>query len=268
MKINAVTACWSSLSYQQAVQKIAEGTVEPILGQLSFDHVQLCPQHPDFISYELLDFLQEKYPSIQFRLHSDIRLINKRGITMDLVDFTPENLWYFKTIAEFSNYIKAPAYSLHAGVRKIILEQLFEKYYQLQDLFDCPIAIEGHYPFGNDKYLINSWSEYEAMFNAGINYALDLSHLNIVAHREGWQFDLTKEMLASSQCKEIHISFNEGKMDNHLIATNEQQELWNLFKSMIEQSSPSADIFSEGNQVLHLRKQKSNEPLQEITYMN
>ncbi len=57
-------------------------------------------------------------------------------------------------------------------------------------------------------------------------------------------------------------------MDNHLIATNEQQELWNLFKSMIEQSSPSADIFSEGNQVLHLRKQKSNDPLQEITYMN
>ncbi len=268
MKINAVTACWSSLSYQQAVQKIAEGTVEPILGQLSFDHVQLCPQHPDFISYELLDFLQEKYPSIQFRLHSDIRLINKRGITMDLVDFTPENLWYFKTIAEFSNYIKAPAYSLHAGVRKITLEQLFEKYYQLQDLFDCPIAIEGHYPFGNDKYLINSWSEYESMFRSGINFALDLSHLNIVAHREGWQFDLTKEMLASSQCKEIHISFNEGKMDNHLIATNEQQELWNLFKSMIEQSSPSADIFSEGNQVLHLRKQKSNEPLQEITYMN
>ena len=60
MKINAVTACWSSLPYQQAVQKIAEGTIEPILGQLSYDHVQLCPQHPDYISFELLDILQEK----------------------------------------------------------------------------------------------------------------------------------------------------------------------------------------------------------------
>ena len=62
-------------------------------------------------------------------------------------------------------------------------------------------------------------------------------------------------MLASPQCKEIHISFNEGHLDNHMIATEDQTPLWTMWKTMIEESHTTADIFSEGNQVLHLRKQ-------------
>lgn len=256
MKINAVSACWSSLPYDMAIQNIFDGTIEPILGQLSSEHVQLCPQHPDFISNELLSRLQENFPNIQFRLHSDVRLVNKRGVTIDLVDFNSETKWYFETLANFSKSLNAPLYSLHAGNRNSEkLEDLFNKAHRLQEIFDCPIAVEGHYPFSNNKYFINSWNEYESLFNSGLNYALDLSHLNIVARREGWQYDLTKEMLTSPKCKEIHISFNEGHLDNHMIATEDQTPLWTIWKNIIEQSQTTADIFSEGNQVLHLRKQ-------------
>lgn len=260
MKINAVSACWSSLPYTKAIQNIADGTIEPILGQLLSEHVQLCPQHPDYLSASLIDSLQEKFPEIQFRLHSDVRLINKRGVTMDLIDFNNDTKWYFETLAQFSQRMHAPLYSLHAGTRNnSTIQELFDKALRLQDLFDCPVAIEGHYPFSNNKFLINSWNEYEALFRSGLNYALDLSHLNIVAHREGWEHSLTKEMLASPQCKEIHISFNEGHMDNHMIATTDQTPLWTMWKTMIEESKSTADIFSEGNQVLHLRKQQKND---------
>lgn len=269
MKINAVSACWSSLPYEMAIQHIADGTIEPILGQLSCEHVQLCPQHPDFLSDSLIEKLQEKFPHIQFRLHSDVRLINKRGVTIDLIDFNQDTKWYFETLAQFSKKIKAPLYSLHAGNRQdYTLQDLFDKTHQLEEIFDCPVAVEGHYPFGKNKYLLNSWAEYEAMYRAGINFALDLSHLNIVAHREGWQDDLTIEMLGSKQCKEIHISFNEGILDNHMIATENQTSLWSKWQDMIIKSKSAADIFSEGNQVLHLRKQKKNEEAQEISYMN
>lgn len=271
MKINAVSACWSSLPYEMAIQNIADGTIEPIMGQLSSDHVQLCPQHANFLSESLIDRLQENFPSIQFRLHSDVRLINKRGVTIDLVDFTPETQWYFETLSKLSQRMNAPVYSLHAGTRNdSTLQHLFDKANRLQDLFHCPVAIEGHYPFSNNKFLINSWKEYEVMFRAGMNYALDLSHLNIVAKREGWEYGLTQEMLASPQCKEIHISFNEGHLDNHMIATEDQAPLWNKWKTMIEDSQSTADIFSEGNQVLHLRKQKKNDTKEEneMAYLN
>lgn len=266
MKINAVSACWSSMPYEMAIGNIFSGTVEPILGTLSSEHVQLCPQHPDYVSEKLIDTLMENFPEMQFRLHSDVRLVNKRGVTIDLIDYNEDTKWYFQELAKFSKRMNAPLYSLHAGSRNHhTIYDLFEKAKQVQELFDCPVAIEGHYPFGQNKYLINSWAEYEALYNSGLSYALDLSHLNIVAHREGWHNDLTVEMLKSSQCKEIHISFNEGHLDNHMIATNEQSNLWNKWKNMIEQSHSQAVIFSEGNQVLHLRKQKKQE---ENSYMN
>ena len=268
MKINAVSACWSSLPYEMAIQNISNGTVEPILGTLSSEHVQLCSQHPNPITDELLDSLLEKFPKIQFRIHSDVRLINKRGYAIDLIDYCDDNKWYFETLAKLSDKINAPLYSLHAGNRNdSTIQHLIDNAKYVQDIFNCPIAVEGHYPFSNNKYLINSWKEYEDIFKAGLNYALDLSHLNIVAHREGWQYDLTKEMMSSSQCKEIHISFNEGQMDNHLIAMDNFTELWNSWKELIISSNTTADIFSEGNQILHLRKQKNNTE-KDISYMN
>lgn len=267
MIINAVSACWSSYSYQDAIRLIHEGTVEPVFGKLAHEHVQLCPQHSQYLSEEVIDELMLDYPETQFRLHSDVRLVNKRGVTIDLIDFNEDTLWYFKTLAKFSKQMGAKLYSLHAGVRgDKTMNDLFEKCNQLREIFDCDIAIEGHYPFKNGKYLVSSWKEYEELFKSGLPYALDLSHLNIVAHREGWQYDLTQEMLSSPQCREVHLSFNDGIMDSHYISQEHHQKEWEIWKSMVEKAHKNAVIFSEGNQVLHLRKQaRLNE---EVSYLN
>lgn len=256
MKINAVSACWSSYSYQESIARISEGTIEPLFGQLGCEHVQLCPQHANFLSLDVINELMSLYPHIQFRLHSDVRLINKRGYTIDLIDFSNDTLWYFQTLAEFSKAMNAPLYSLHAGIRgEHSLNELFDKAKALQEVFDCPVAVEGHYPFKGSHYFIDSWKEYQQLYLSDLPYALDLSHLNIVAFREGWDYDLTKEMLASSNCKEIHLSFNEGRMDSHLVSQDMHSDQWTIWKEMIESSGSKATIFSEGNQVLQLRKQ-------------
>ena len=256
MIINAVSACWSSYSYEDSIRLIHEGTQEPIFGKLSSEHVQLCPQHSNYITEELIIHLMNTYPDIQFRLHADVRLKNKKGKTIDLINFNEENRWYFKELANLSKLMKAPLYSLHAGIRgNSNLDELFEKQQELQELFHCPVAVEGHYPFKNNHYLISNWAEYEQLYLSKLPYALDLSHLNIVAHRVGWDYDLTQEMLSSKQCKEIHLSFNNGILDSHNLSLEENLSLWGKWKTILEKRNKEAVVFSEGNQVLYLKKQ-------------
>lgn len=259
MQINGVTACWSSLTYEAAVDNLIDKTVEPMFGVLSSEHIQLCPQHSNYLTIPLIEKLKSQYPQTQFRLHSDVRLKNKIGITIDLVDFNKESLWYFKTLSEYSALLEAPLYSLHAGARKnCTMLELFNKQKQLQDIFSCEVAIEGHYPFKTHHWLIDSWSEYEQLHRSELPFALDLSHLNIVAKREGWQWDLTADMVRSKHCKEVHISFNEGLLDNHKVAVETFSPLWNTWVPLLENANKNAVIFSEGNQVLALMHAAKN----------
>lgn len=254
MKINAASACWSGLLYEEAINNLATGTYEPILGNLDCSHIQLCPQHKDILTKELIQQLQTKYPEIQFRLHSDVRTLKKSGYTIDLSDLNQDNLWYFKELNELSRLMNAPLYSLHAGKRAVSFEQLIDNYYRLSDIFHCPVAIEGHYPFKRDYWLIDKWQEYELLLTKGLHYALDLSHLNIVAKRYDWDWDLTQELISSPYCKEIHISFNEGLMDNHLVATAQYLPMWTHWQRILSSKNSDCFIFSEGNQSLALRK--------------
>lgn len=254
MKINAASACWSGLLYEEAVANLASGTVEPILGNLDCSHIQLCPQHKDVLTLGLIQKLQTNYPNIQFRLHSDVRTLKKSGYTIDLSDLDSTNLWYFEELNELSQYINAPLYSLHAGKRSISFEQLIENYYHLSEIFHCPIAIEGHYPFKRDYWLIDKWQEYELFLKHNISYALDLSHLNIVAKRYGWDWDLTQCLISSPNCKEIHISFNDGLLDSHLVATEQYLPMWTHWQRILSSKNSDCFIFSEGNQSLALRK--------------
>lgn len=255
MKIHGVSACWSGKTYEDAISLLNQGTIEPILGQLSVEHVQLCPQHQNILTPSLITQLMQDFPHIQFRLHSDVRVPKKTGYTLDLIHFDDNSLWYFQYINDLSKQINAPLYSLHAGVRKgLTLLDLFKKYEKLQSIFHCPIAIEGHYPYKNDHYLIFDWKEYEQLYLSGCNYALDLSHLNIVAEREGWNWNLTEKMITSHHCKEIHVSFNEGIMDSHILSHQQYEKLWQLWKPLIELKNDDCIVFSEGNQSLEQRK--------------
>ena len=256
MNIQSASSCWSSYPYKKAIKNLlTQKTVEPLIGVLSTNHVQLCPQHSDYLSDELIEFFMQTYKYTQFRLHSDVRLKNKKGYTIDLSDFNEETKPYFKELARMSKKMKAPVYSLHAGKRLISLNELKNKYARLQDIFeDCTVAVEVLYPFKNNHWLLDKWQEYEWLLNNDIKFALDLSHAYIVEQRYGKNDDLVNTMIASPLCTEIHISFNDGKMDSHYLATDEHNTKYKSYLEQIKNKQEHCVVFSEGNQVLHQKK--------------
>ena len=95
---------------------------------------------------------------------------------------------------------------------------------------------------------MSTWAEYRQVLTSGVNFALDLSHLNIVGHKLGYfDRDLVKEMMASDQCIEIHISDNDGQGDQH--QTLSSKPFW--FDDL-GLSNANSVIFSEGNQLRKL----------------
>lgn len=248
--INATTATWAHLDYLGAMERL-QNTSDPFLGNITTEHVQLCPQNANINSLDTIGLLAEKYPDTQFRLHADVKL-KGRFTKADLCWFKKENISNWQCIADVSNMLKAPCYSLHAGERKeCSLEKLFDNYFQLQELFDCPIAIEGHYPASNDMWLLSKWQEHEELLkHDDICYVIDLSHLNIIANRYGWQDDLVRELISDKRCLEIHVSANEGKADSH--QPIEVKPYWYEFLTI---ANTEAEIFYEGNHsIIELRE--------------
>lgn len=258
MIINAASSCWSGKSIQEAVQKIVNGeTYEPLFGTISANHIQICPQHTDYISDEVIDELIQLYPNTQFRLHADIRLKNKRGYTVDLSDYNNENEWYFKEVARISHKLNSKIYSLHAGKRNVDLKEFKEQYLRVQEIFgDITLCVEGLYPAGKEKWLIDKWEEYSWLLENKIPYALDLSHLKIVAKKYGDNSELINEMIANELCHEVHLSFNDGNLDSHDIAGENFNNEFEKYKGFLQHANSQATIFTEGNQVLNQIKQK------------
>jgi len=194
----------------------SENVQEPFWGKLSHEHLQLCPQNFGHLSEDLVVVLKEKFGNqAQFRLHANVRVLPKHVIA-DLSGFDAFQD-YFSQAAKISKMLDAPAYTAHAGKRsECNIEKLFENTRRVQDMFGCPVGIEGHYPTKSNDYLINSWLEYQHLFNSGLSYALDLSHLNIIAAKSGTkEVSLIQEMLSSDQCLEVHLSENDGIGDTH-----------------------------------------------------
>lgn len=123
------------------------------------------------------------------------------------------------------------------------MEQLLHNARRAADLFECPVAIEGHYPNAGDQYLVASWKEYQQLMESGVPFAVDLSHLHIVATASGRiEATLVKEMLSSDRCLEVHVSTNDGRGDQHRICAGTP---WWI--DCLPSIHPHAVIFSEGN---------------------
>lgn len=76
-------------------------------------------------------------------------------------------------------------------------------------------------------------------------FALDLSHLNILAVQTGrYEHGLTREMLASENCIEVHFPHNNGRNDQHIPMDPESPPWWLEHVDAIGQN---AVIFYEGN---------------------
>lgn len=248
--VHVSLAAFPGTPFADAMALARAGVSEPLLGPLSSDHVQLCPQQRGVLDEALVDHLRDRYPTSRFRLHANVRVETQRQIR-DWSSFDAGHS-YWHTLARLSRRLDAPAYSAHAGRRaESTLDAVFEAARRASDSFGCPCAVEGHYPTPGMIFHLDTWTEYARLLDARVPYAIDLSHLAIVAHHEGRvERSLVIELLAAPECIEVHLSANSGVSDEHQIL--EQPPWW---WGLLAAVTPSAVIFSEGNQFAQQRKE-------------
>lgn len=228
-------------------EAIAEMLLQPpldlLLGPLSTSHLQLCPQNTGRLDVEAAAELRRDFPAITWRLHANVRVDGRLRI-VDLCDWQSERD-YFRQVADVSAVLDAPAYTAHAGRRaQTTLAEVLRYTREAEQRFSIPVGIEGHYPAPGDPWLLSSWAEYRQLLESGVRYALDLSHLHILAAHSGCiEWSLLKELLASDCCLEVHVSANDGTADQHHPLT---EPPW--WFPLLAHIHPDATVFSEGRQ--------------------
>lgn len=252
--VNISLAAYPGLLHEQAAERgiggAARGTLrEPCFGKLYAENVQLVPQNFGMVTEALADSLMQAYPDTQFRLHANVRVLSSHRIA-DVANFDKHSDW-FSQAALISQRLNAPAYTAHSGFRAdATMSGMLDNARRMADLFGCPVGIEGQYPVAGDTLLVSTWDEYRWLFESGVPYALDLSHLNILACKFGSREDsMIKEMLSCERCIEVHVSDNDGRGDFH--QTCDEAPWWFPLLTYINEK---AVVFSEGN---HRRKRNT-----------
>jgi len=255
--VNVSLACFPGMRHEwaagAAVSAVQRGLlVEPMFGRLQVQNVQFVPQSSGLLTQEVACSLATKYPGTRFRLHANVRLLTQYRVA-DLANLPKQPDW-FDLAAQVSRALNAPAYSAHAGRRAdATLGQMLDNARRAADLFSCPVAVEGLYPTQGDELLVSTWQEYQCVLESGVPFALDLSHLNILAHQTGRQeLSLVREMLASERCIEVHVSDNDGRGDTHQVCA---RPAW--WMPLLAGINPAAVVFSEGN---HRRALQGGQP--------
>lgn len=246
MKVCAASSAAPRLDFKSALDLI-QTRPDPKWGVLSLDHVQLCPQHEDFISESRIDELRTLFPHTAFRPHANVKVRPQLIITDASTYHSGVHDSYFERLIQLTQYMAAPVYSIHAGYReKATMEQMRDNVFALQDKMGIPVAVEGLYqsPRTGDSQLMSTWAEYEWVRDQGLYYALDLSHLNILHRYEGRNPDLVLSLLEDPLCLEIHVSENDGSGDWH--STSAEQTWWDPLLAAAKLPA-NAVLFSEGN---------------------
>lgn len=236
---NISLAAFPGFSFEIAAQRVhalADGTVE----------LQLCPQQRGILNQEAIEAVQQSGFTL-LRPHANVRIPDWRGPRV--VDAsTPWQVSrpYFQKLATLTRAMGASAYSLHAGRNAdnggCSLTRMLDNVARVRDTLKIPVAVEGLYPAQGSPFLMSSWEEYEAVLHDGeTSMAIDLSHLNILAHRRGPREDLVVELLDCPHTLEVHLSGNDGRSDAHTLC-NGQEWWWPL----MEHIHPGATIFDEG----------------------
>lgn len=245
--IMAASAIAPGVSYARALDLIAGGAIDPELGPISMKEVQLCPQHAGKLSEQLVDQLMETHPDTRFRIHATPRVAGDHHHriveAVDAFDH-PDQMG---VTAALSKRVGARGYTLHAGQRALgTLDQAFENTRRLADLFGCQVGIEGLYPsLGREnRWLLATWAEHELLLESGVPYAIDISHINIVAKRERNQrHDLVRDLVSSPNAMEIHLSDNDARADSHRPLTAGAPPWWMKF---LPDFHADAVVFYEG----------------------
>jgi hypothetical protein len=247
--VHASLACWPGAKHEEAALLASGDLREPLFGPIGTEHVQLVPQNFGVLTVERAANLAAAWPASQFRLHANVRVLAQHRFA-DLSTFDEEGEW-FAQAAVVSKQLGAPAYSLHSGSRaRVTVAQMLVNARRCEDLFDCPVAVEGQYPTKGDTLLVSSWAEYRQVFESGRPYALDLSHLNILVKATGCcEAGLVREMLDCERCIEVHVSDNDGRGDSHQVC---EREPW--WFGLLDYINERAVVFTEGN---HRRKRRA-----------
>lgn len=245
--VNAASAVVPCVSHEQAMALISEGLHDPLFGQIRSAHVQLCPQHCGYLHEATLERLIDAYPNTQFRLHASPKLKGE-GRAIVYASNLHEERAYLARMVAMTRLMGSSGYSIHAGRRdQNTLSGMIDNAKLLEDAMGTRTSVEGLYPTPRNTWLMSDWEEYEAVLRAGIGFALDLSHLNILVRRQGRRDDLVKEMIASPACVEVHISHNDGRADSHLPLDPASPPWW---YDMLELTHAEAELFYEGVLVL------------------
>lgn len=218
--ICVASAVAPGLALEESLGFVATAS-DPFWGELSLEHVQLCPQHSTVLNEVVVDRCSEILPKTQFRLHASVRVSGVGDHRIwDASNAHKEDAQpYWRRLAELSRYLGAGVYSMHAGRRHNgPLEQVFANVRELEQRMGLVVALEGLYPDEKAHWHVSHWEDYARLLNEQIPFALDLSHLNIVAHRTGKiECALVREMLSSPWCVEVHVSGNSGDEDSHFV---------------------------------------------------
>jgi hypothetical protein len=247
MKVNISLAAFPGLRHQNAAMAAIVGAeqgtlTEPLFGQLRADHVQLVPQSMGLLDEAVCDYLTSTFPETSYRLHANVRVLREHRFA-DLSNFDQHRDW-FAQAARIHHALRATAYTAHSGRRAdATLEQMLDNARRCADEWGCMVGVEGQYPTPAAEWLVSSWEEYRMLFESGVPYAIDLSHLNILVHRSGRREDgLVAEMLACERAIEVHLSHNNGRGDTHQVCA---EPVW--WQPLLDSIHPDAVVFSEGN---------------------
>jgi sugar phosphate isomerase/epimerase len=240
---NISLAAFPARTHEEALQQALAGVQDPMFGELGLQHIQLVPQNRGTLDVERAHRLHAMVPQAQFRLHANVRVLPEHRFA----DLTNAHMHedYFEALQRVHEALGAKVYSAHSGSKhEGSWAQTVSNTLSLQDRLGCPVAIEGQYPSTKPMHL-SFWQEYQRLLDGSLYYVIDLSHLNIVAHRTRRQeLGLVRELLACERCLEVHVSDNDGTGDWHALCG---REVW--WMDALNAIHPGAVVFSEGNQL-------------------
>lgn len=211
---------------------------------LNKSKMQICPQQMGQLTEGVVDRLKNKYRETDFHLHANVNILSQRFIFDASCDFDNHDVQrYVKKLKLINDLSGKHLYSYHAGRRVCSLDKMLENAMRLQEYLGAEVVLEGLYPEKKNTWLISSISEYEWLASK-MSFVLDLSHLQIVFEQEKKEVDLlwVKEMMQHNNCKEIHISSNDGEHDSHKVLTG--KEWW---IEPLKDVNSKAAIFTEEN---------------------
>ena len=235
---------YGRMPHEQAIALALTAPPEdPLLGTLSAACLQVCPQNHGRLDVATAQAWRQRYPSVSWRVHANVQVERHKRI-VDWCDWPEERDW-FASVAAVSHALGATAYTAHAGRRRLgmTLSAVLNAVRDAEQCFGIPVGIEGHYPTARDTWFLSSWEEYRVLLESGVRYALDLSHLHIVAcQSKRIEWELVAELLANPCCIEVHLSGNDGQSDQHQPLRMNAPWWWTL----LFQLNDNALMFSEG----------------------